>query len=195
MFDEFRAWAIASFASALGMPIHTWAEEPEEEVDGRLENPYMTEETTEVVRNCLDATLATIWPVTLSNAVHALQATQILITHHIHLLEGNIAGLAFELAQTYREVLTENYDVARVPGTDIFQELDIPDGYYSIRDELHAFVAESLDGEYEAAVRVVTGFALRFEDGNFRAVELLAHLIISLAYAYAFDTIEEAYHE
>lgn len=187
----FRAWLVAAVARLVGMPIETWTEEPEMI---ELHNPHMDAVTSTVIRNAMDGSLSAIWPVAHSSFGHANLAAQILVTHQILILDGNIAGYAYELARAYDDMLDEGYDVDSIAGADIFDTSELPEAYFSIREELHAFIAEAIEGQLDAAVNVVLMYARRWpaDEANTRMVDLLCHLLVSLAHTYTYDIIVAA---
>lgn len=192
----FRVWLVAAFARLVGMPVETWieTEEIEEAEMIELHNPHMDAVTTTVIRNAMDGSLSAIWPVTHSSFAHALLSAQILITHQILILDGNIAGYAYELARAYDDMLDEGYDVDTIAGADIFDTAEFPETHFSIREELHAFIAEAIEGELEAAVKVILLFGRRWpaDEANTRMVDILSHLLVSLAHTYTFNIIVAA---
>lgn len=157
------------------------------------DNPFAEPTSAHLVRNILDAMVGCVWPAALADLDAARRQCLILLHHVMQTVDVPISAVAWELSGLYVE-LTPELDPSSFPGADPFGSSDaIPEGYHSIREETLAFIAESLESGPAEAVQVIRTYYDHWdpETGSDRCMELLAHLVASLAHRAATDAILE----
>lgn len=211
MLIELRYWALSCAAWLLRIPLHsvltadTEAGIVDEEVDGPVEdNPFLEPETSQVVRSALDADMAALWPIIHVNQQAAIQAAKPILVHQLHILNGiskdTFSGAAWELSKLFVDYMAsaegeEPVDIHTFLGADLLQapEEVEQEQLETIRPEIYAFIAESMDGNHEGAVRVFDAvYAANAHNealAIYRQGELFTHLVLSLAHRFSLEMV------
>lgn len=187
--DWFRASVVTAVARLMRVSF-----EYEQEDDVTETNPFAEDVQSRLLRDSIDAQVGAIWPVALMDIDMARQTSLVLLHGLIATLEVPLSAAAYELAVLYPQLTVDDREVSAFIGADLFGGRQAEKGEVSIREELHAFIGEALDGNPDGAVRVMRTLYERAEDaetGSDHCMELLAHLIASLAHRSAADAILE----
>jgi hypothetical protein len=165
------------------------------------DTPYATQVQSRLIRGSLDATIAAVWPLAVTDFEAARSVCRTLLMHLVVVMEVPLVAVAYELAELYPDVFIDGDDVVASDflGADVFSELELEPGQLSIREEIHSFIAEALETSPEGAVQVLRTFANRWSADEVMAAEqvtaILAHLLASLAHRAATDALLEGADE
>lgn len=188
--DRFRTGVVTAVAQLMRVEFV----DADVESEGRPVNPFAEPTQARLIRGTLDACLGSLWCVAVVDFGAALQMSRVLTSYLMSTMDVPLAAVAFELSQLFPDIIDGPIDVTTFLGADIFGR-EPEEGEVSIREELHSFIAESLDEDPDGALQVVRTFYDRWsgdeEAAAERCAELVAYLLATLAHRTATDAILE----